>query len=69
MRKIEQLLNNEIEYKRTIHELQLQVDSKSSDEKIESLTKALKRNESEYCEKIQNLRRENERVQQTIKQL
>lgn len=46
MRKIEELLNNEIEYKKIIHELQIQLDSRSSDDKVESLTKTMKRNES-----------------------
>ena len=44
MRKIEELLNNEIEYKKLIHELQLQLDSRTSDEKIESLTRLMKKN-------------------------
>jgi hypothetical protein len=46
MRKIEELLNNEIEYKKIIHELQIQLDSRSSDDKAESLAKTMKRNES-----------------------
>ena len=31
MSKIEELLNNEIEYKKTIHELRFQLDSKGND--------------------------------------
>ncbi len=46
MRKIEELLNNEIEYKKIIHELQIQLDSRSNDDKAESLAKTMKRNES-----------------------
>lgn len=46
MRKIEELLNNEIEYKKTIHELQLQLDSRNTDDKVENMAKTLKKSES-----------------------
>lgn len=43
MRKIEELLNNEIEYKKIIHELQVQLDGRAGDEKLESLAKTMKK--------------------------
>jgi hypothetical protein len=57
MRKIEELLNSEVEYKKTIHELQLQLDSRSSDDKLENLTKTMKRNETDFNERIDSLKR------------
>jgi hypothetical protein len=69
MRKIEELLNGEVEYKKTIHELQLQLDSRSSDDKLENLSKTMKRNETDLNERIDSLKRENESLKQTNKQL
>ena len=69
MRKIEELLNNEIEYKKIIHELQLQLDSKSGDEKVENLTKTMRKNESELNERIDSLKRDIERLKQINLQL
>lgn len=62
-------MNNEIEYKKIIHELQLQMDSRSSEDKAESLAKTLKRNESEYNDRIEALKRDIERLKQINLQL
>jgi hypothetical protein len=69
MRKIEELLNGEIEYKKTIHELQLMLDSKSSDDKLDNLSKTMKRNETDLNERIESQRKEIDRLKQTNKQL
>jgi hypothetical protein len=69
MRKIEELLNSEIEYKKTIHELQLQVDSRSSEDKLENLSKTMKRNEADLSERIDSQKKEIERLKQINKQL
>lgn len=63
------MLNNEIEYKKAIHELQLQLDSRSTDDKVESLTRTLKKNESEYTDRIESLKRDIERLKQINQQL
>jgi hypothetical protein len=69
MRKIEELLNNEVEYKKLIHSLQIQLDSRSSEDKLESLTKTMKRNENDLNDRIDNLKRENDSLKQINKQL
>ena len=69
MRKIQELLNSEIEYKKTIHELQNQLDSKNYDDKIESMSKTMKKTENELNEKISSLQREIQRLNMVNKQL
>ena len=69
MKKIEELLNKEIEYKKTIHELQIQLDSKNSDDKLEELKKTLKKNESDYKEKLAAVQKENDELAFTKRQL
>jgi uncharacterized small protein (DUF1192 family) len=69
MRKIEELLGSEIEYKKAIHELQLQLDSKNSDDKLENLSKTMKRNETDLNERIESQKKEIERLKQVNKQL
>ena len=44
MKKIEHLLNSEIEYKKAIRDLQLQLDSRNGDEKLEELKRTMKQN-------------------------
>lgn len=69
MRKIEELLNNEVEYKKIIHELQIQLDSRGSEDKLESVTKVMKKNEAELMERIENLKKDIERLKQVNIQL
>lgn len=69
MRKIEELLNNEVEYKKIIHELQIQLDSRGSEDKLESVTKVMKKNEAELVERIENLKKDIERLKQVNIQL
>jgi hypothetical protein len=69
MRKIEELLNNEIEYKKAIHELQLQLDSRNSDDKLDNMSKTMKRNQADSNERIESQRKEIERLKQANKQL
>ncbi len=49
--------------------MQLQLDSKSGDEKLESLNKTMKRNESELNDRIESLKRDVERLKQINLQL
>jgi hypothetical protein len=52
MKKIEELLHNEMNYKKTIHELKLTRENKSSSEMdSEGLSKLLKKKEKELSEK------------------
>ena len=69
MRKIEELLTNETVYKKTIHELQLQLDSKNSDNKVEELTKTIKKNEIEYIELNETNKKEYERLKDSVNEL
>lgn len=45
------------------------MDSRNSDDKLESMTRTLKKNESEYSERIESLKREIERLKQINQQL
>lgn len=49
--------------------MQLQLDSRSGDEKLENLNKTMKRNETDLNERIENLKRDIERLKQINKQL
>ena len=69
MRKIEELLTNETIYKKTIHELQLQLDSKSSENRVEELTKTIKKNELEYIELNETNKKEYERLKDSINEM
>ena len=57
MKKIEELLHNEMNYKKQIHELKLQLDDKSPEEKYENIIRNFKKNESESHETIDSLKR------------
>jgi hypothetical protein len=57
MRKIEELLNAEIEYKKTIHELQMQLDARNNDDRLETLSRAMNRNEADLNNRIEGLRK------------
>ena len=53
MKKIEELLHNEMEYKRTIHQLRLSQDSKSQiDIDSSSVNKVFKKKEKDFTEQI-----------------
>jgi uncharacterized small protein (DUF1192 family) len=68
MRKIEELLNGEIEYKKQLHELQMQLDARNSEDKVEALSKTMKRNEADLNERIESLKKEVERLKQLCRQ-
>lgn len=56
MKKIEELLHNEMQYKKTIHELRLQKESKGyQGDEISSIGKLSKTKEREYYDQIRVL--------------
>ena len=56
MKKIEELLHNEMSYKKTIHELRLARETRSSSElEPEGLAKLLKKKEREHAERVKLL--------------
>jgi aromatic ring hydroxylase len=61
MKKIEELLHNEMGYKKTIHELRLARETRSTPElDPEGLIKLLKKKEREYAERVKLLELERE---------
>ena len=61
MKKIEELLHNEMQYKKAIHELRLENESKGrggNSNDSESLVKLLKKKERDYNENIRLLEAE-----------
>jgi len=59
MKKIEELLHNEMQYKKTIHELRIASESKIINES-DHLVKNLKKRERDYLENIRLLELERE---------
>lgn len=56
MKKIEELLHNEMSYKKTIHELRLTRDTRTStDLDPEGLSKLLKKKERDFAERVKLL--------------
>ena len=53
MKKIEELLHNEMEYKRTIHELRINHDTRAYlDSDSSSLTKTIKKKEKDFAGQV-----------------
>ncbi len=68
MRKIEELLNNEITLKKTIHELKTQIDGKGGiSMEYEKTIRNLQKNEEELQSEVARLRHENEKHVQKIR--
>jgi hypothetical protein len=60
MKKIEELLHNEMEYKKQLHELKLQFSSRQNvDMEYETMIKTLKKNEMNQQENVEALKKEN----------
>lgn len=70
MRKIEELLNNEITLKKTIHELKSQIDGKGGISlEYEKTIRGLQKNEEELQAELTRIKHENEKSIQKIREL
>lgn len=70
MKKIEELLHNEIELKRTVHELRSKVEGQgSSDGEYQFILRKMKKNEEELGETVENYKKEVEKLKAVVKQL
>ena len=70
MRKIEELLNNEIILKKSIHELKNQIEGRGGvHEEYEKVIRNMQRNEEEMQVELDKIQRDNERAERKIKEL
>lgn len=70
MRKIEQLLNNEISLKKTIHEMKNQLDGKGGvHQEYEKIIRGLQKHEEQLQSELEKVKHQNQKSSQKIKDL